>query len=1020
MHSCPGDQTIGAFVAGRVTARARKQLEGHLDGCEECTHLVTALVSRLPAFTRPSRKAASVGESARIVEWLHGHKLRRYIFLDDVGEIGTGTVYAAYDNLLDRKVGLRFLPGADGSQTALTQVLAEGGAIAKLSHPNVVRIHDVGQLDGLPYLSTELVEGVTLTVWRVQAPRSFGEIAAVMAAAARGLAAAHGAGIVHRDVTPQHILVHGSRVLVADFGLPVGGDGETDGADAGAGSLAYRAPEQLRGERVDARTDVFGFCATLYEMIHGRPPFAGTSIEEVLAQVMAGRVARPSPRSRAPAHLAGLALRGLDPDPARRPDMNRLASELLADPAPRWRNGALAVAATAVVIGAFSVGAYLKGNPERRCRMGAEVISGIWNDGRRGQLRERYAAAGQQAIWPLLERRLGDFAGGWRASYGEACATAHGKLSRSDTGLDVQIPCLQAQRATMEALVGAVSSGTTAELVRAAGAVLPDPSSCRLAARSEPLPLPADPQLRARLAAVEQSVAVAHAAELLGDYPAAADTAGKAIESARKLGYQPVLASALVRLASIEVARAGNRTSERPAGLDQAAALLTDAYAVAEAGHDDGHRLTAATEQVVVHTRRGQYAEALRWARLAEALVARLGDPPSEAAALALNLGWVELYQGEKTGAAAAFARSLELSRKIQPPDERRQAQVARSLCTTMLDDVKLIACFRQALAMARAAYGEHHPDLGRFYTNLSTALAPFVSTRPESCALLQKAVAVQEPSLDPASPSVILSLVDLADCHVDAGEIAQAEQVYVDALARQPGRSDRAPLFESYGTFLCDHGDLAAGLRYLRAALADFDALVGPAHEHTLRVRLNLALTLQEHGRVAEATRQIDEGADFCRRRAVDNFRCASFVAQQGLDFQRQKRFPAAIRAFQEALQITGRSKNEEHDDFLAEYGLGVTYMALKSAAEAIPHLERALALRPATTTLSYAQLARAATASALAQALTAVGRDRRRPCELAGEAAAIYRAAIPRERRVHLPQTERWLAHHGCPAHA
>jgi tetratricopeptide (TPR) repeat protein len=581
--------------------------------------------------------------------------------------------------------------------------------------------------------------------------------------------------------------------------------------------------------------------------------------------------------------------------------------------------------------------------------------------------------------------------------------------------LDLQIQCLEGQRAVMDAFVGAVSSGTTPQLVRAAGAVLPEPASCRLSARSETRPLPADPQLRAQIAAVEQSVAMAHAAELLGDYPRGADIASKSVEAARKLDYQPVLASALVRLASVEAERAGNRPSEQPAGLDRAAALLAEAYAVAEAGHDDGQRLAAASEQIVVHNRRGQNAEALRWARLAQALLSRLGEPPSEAGVVAMSVGWVKLSQGERSEAAAAFSRSLEISQKIQPPDERRLAQVARSLCTTEPDEVKRIACFRHALAMARAAFGEQHPTLGRFYTNLSTCLNPFAATHSESCALLRKAVAVQEPSLDPANPSMILTLGELASCYEDDGNIAEAARVYADAVARRPGPADRAHLFEQYGMFLSNYGDPDAALRYLTASLADYQAVLGPTHRHTLRVRLDLALTHQDQGHLGEARRQIDEAVDFLRKNAPHDVRYASFLAEKGMDLRRQKKFPAAIRTLEEAQKIAVRFKDDEVDEYTSELGLGLTYLDVGRTDEASVHLERALALRPAD--LAYTPVTRAWVAFPLARALAAKGRDRERACALAGEAAAIYRkSTLQREKRLHLPEIERWLARHGC----
>ena len=198
-----------------------------------------------------------------------------------------GAVYAAFDTLLERKVALKFLTRHKSDQAALARLLAEAGTMARLAHPNVVTVHDVGLHDGLPFLSMELVDGTTLARWRTEAPRSFRDIGRVMAAAARGLAAAHAAGIVHRDVKPQNILVSGTRVLVTDFGLSVRSDQRPEGAGEGSdgkgegkivGTPAYMAPEQHRGEPVDARTDVFGFCATLYQMLHGQPPFAGNNI----------------------------------------------------------------------------------------------------------------------------------------------------------------------------------------------------------------------------------------------------------------------------------------------------------------------------------------------------------------------------------------------------------------------------------------------------------------------------------------------------------------------------------------------------------------------------------------------------------------------------------------------------------------------------------------------------------------------------------------------------------------------
>ena len=494
---------MNAFAAGQLTAAGRAEVEGHIDTCPGCKQLLVRLVTC---------SAATPGEAND--QWLNlatgglapapgpgpgrGQRVGRYLIVDDVGAGGMGKVVAAYDPLLDRKVALKFLTSPQARRAAPARVLAEAAAMARLSHPNVVTVHDVGMEGGLPFLSMELVDGMNLAVWRKKAPRTYRQIAQVMAAAARGLAAAHAAGIVHRDVKPQNILVAGARVLVTDFGVSA----EMDSDGSVAGTPAYMAPEQIRGDKVDARTDVFGLCATLFEMLHGELPFTGTTPDEVRQQVLGGRVRETPAKSRIPARLHRLALRGLDLDPARRPqDMAALADELLADPAARRRRAALAVAAVAAVALAFWGGGYLKVDPERQCRAGAEVMTGTWNEARRAQLGRRYAEAGAGASWPMLRRRLEEYAGSWRTSYADTCSATYGKRVQSDDVFDLRMQCLQGQRGSIEAFLFALGSATPGQLVQATAANLPAIPDCQITARPQTKPRPTDPASRAQIAA---------------------------------------------------------------------------------------------------------------------------------------------------------------------------------------------------------------------------------------------------------------------------------------------------------------------------------------------------------------------------------------------------------------------------------------------------------------------------------------------------------------------------------------
>jgi eukaryotic-like serine/threonine-protein kinase len=773
---CPSAETMDALVAGRLRTEPRREIEEHIERCVSCHQLVVRLMRQLSeppeqSWTMPLPGGSGGPPANRPTR---GQRMGRYLILDDAGAGGMGSVHAAYDTLLDRKVALKFLTGFHSSQSALALVLSEAGAMARLSHPNVVTVHDVGQFDGVPYLSMELVAGVTLASWRQQQPRRFREIARVMAAAARGLAAAHARGLVHRDVKPQNILVAGERVLVTDFGLSVRleGEGEGDGQALAriAGTPAYMAPEQFRGERIDPRADVFGFCATLYEMLHGQSPFAGKSFDEVRAEVLGGRVRPPPARSRVPQRLARLALRGLDPDPARRPpSMDAIADELLADPAARWRRAALTAGIVTTAAAAFWGGGHLLANQERRCLARAEVMNASFDDGHRSQLRQRYAAAGQAGRWPFLEQQLVQLADRWRGMYGEICTATYGRRVQSEAVFALQARCLEGHRATLEALVSALSSASPRQLVQASRAILPEPSDCRVAGRPDTKPLPAGPGAREQLMAVDKALGGSEAEQLLGEYGRAAGSARRAVQAARQLGHEPLLAAALLRLAAVEMRRASRPPSEGASGIDRAGQLLEQAYAAADTGRDDPRRLLAASWQLAVEIRRGRYASAQQWARRAESLLSRLGSPAPWAAALAQNLGWLQLHLAgeEQLAAAPAFQRAIDLASKLVPPDQRRVAAALAGLCLTRPPGEERIACARRSLALAEAAHGPDNRELGPYYLNLAIALDGPAGPGAESCALRRK-VATMDPIFDPTIPGPMATPAIPATCQQD------------------------------------------------------------------------------------------------------------------------------------------------------------------------------------------------------------------------------------------------------------
>jgi predicted Ser/Thr protein kinase len=253
-----------------------------------------------------------------------GAEVGRYVVIGQLGAGGVGVVYAAYDPALDRRVALKLVreESSRGSDTSdgRARLLREAQALARLSHPNVVAVYDAGTLDERVWLAMEHVEGATLRAW-AQTERPWPELLQAMIAAGRGLAAAHAAGLVHRDVKPDNIMVGADgRVRVMDFGLAraagarvvaapdSGGPGErlslsVTRTGAMLGTPAYMAPEQWVGKEADARTDQFAYCVTLWEALFGERPFMGDTLVELAPRVLRGEVRAPPNGRAAPGWL---------------------------------------------------------------------------------------------------------------------------------------------------------------------------------------------------------------------------------------------------------------------------------------------------------------------------------------------------------------------------------------------------------------------------------------------------------------------------------------------------------------------------------------------------------------------------------------------------------------------------------------------------------------------------------------------------------------------------------------------
>ena len=360
---CPDPDVTQALVEGRVSGSERTEILAHAETCEDCRRLVAELVRRTGSspdtLGHPPARGAYIGP---------------FLVLGPLGAGGMGVVVSAYDPDLDRKVAIKLLRADGGGEgPAATErrarLVREAQAMAKLSHPNIVTVHQVGTSGDQVFVVMEHIDGGTLRAWLAAKTRSWREVREMFERAGRGLAAAHAAGIVHRDLKPENVMVGSDgRVRVTDFGLaraspsPSHSGTSPNPSITAAGALLgtprYMAPEQHDGKPVDARADQFAFCVALYEALFGTMPFAGNTAAALAAAVRRGQVRDPK-GGECPAWLRRAVLRGLRPEPDERyPGMAELLADLGRDRVVARRRALLAAALGVAAIAGIAVRAF--------------------------------------------------------------------------------------------------------------------------------------------------------------------------------------------------------------------------------------------------------------------------------------------------------------------------------------------------------------------------------------------------------------------------------------------------------------------------------------------------------------------------------------------------------------------------------------------------------------------------------------------------------------------------------------
>lgn len=969
------EELILQFTLGNLSGDEEARAQAHLGVCADCRqrqqNISSIVFSKTVAGpisgpqgtdTRPDRPA---GEAAA-TGITRGMSLGHYVLLEKLGAGGMGEVFAAFDPRLDRRVALKLLrAGSLSAEEGKARLLREAQAMARLQHPNVIAVHDVGTFGDRVFIAMEFVEGETLGEW-LRGDHTWQQIVETFVEAGSGLAAAHSAGLVHRDFKPDNVLIgKDGRPRVVDFGLarqststppptlPITPDAvipdsslavplTRDGAVMG--TPGYMAPEQIAGLPTDARSDQFSFSVALYEALYGKRPYGGATLRAHANEIAQGHLLAPPSGSPVPDFVYDALARGLSSDPAKRwPDM---ASLLKALEPRQGLSGKLVLLVASLAVLAIAVTSFAVWQ-QRRLRVcgGSEKrLTGLWDDARKKEIHAAFLATRAsyaEEVWRKVESNLDRWTLDWVNASRDACESARVRKVDSEEVYELRQACLDQKLDYLRAQTN-VFAGADLDILSSApssSASLEGGIQC-LDARAVSRRLE-DPKEREASTTLRRVMAEGRALFDASKYAAGVEKLKGAVTPEASEGVQT---EALLLLEHLQ-RRAGSVKDANQS------LLLATEHAVR--AQDQG-ALATAFSRLAVAENEDDVSRADVWMRLAHAAASKVPDDWRVLIELTLNDGILSTYRKNHEAAQQSFARALELQEQHLGPNHPEVAQTYNLLGVTLTNQNKpdeAIQFYEKSLALHLAVEGPAHAQTASAEHNLAATLRR-KGQYDDALVHFQRALDARRTVLGPEHADTLKSMEGMARTlqHLDRREEAL---VLLKELLEVRERTIGANSKEVAATCELLAELYAAGEDWPESkAMAERELTIaieskGVDDPFTARARLTLARAQTGLGQWDAARKNLDEAMRIRRKAGEASADVAVVLHSIAALSLEQKKGAEAKLGFEKSLAMRerlGSATNETLADDKA--GIGRALLVLEQPKEAVVQFEEVLKL--------------------------------------------------------------------------